>query len=262
MMTEGVSVESQSVDRLSVQRSTRLSEQLTAILREEVLTGRIRPGDRIVQSEWAERLGVSRMPVRDAVNQLCTEGILVQRQYGQVFAAEIDPDDIRDGYYLNAVLASLAARRAAARITPEELESLREIHEKLGEASLAGDRHEASRLNWEFHRTINRAAKSARLTALLRMTATSIPHAAFEMVSEWPELAQADHALIIEALSARDGDEAARVMQRHVEAGSEPMLAELQHRWAAQAEKSENTEKGAENSGRLIDHGNVRPARG
>ena len=118
-------MEAQSVDRRSVQRSTKLSEQLTSILREEVLTGRVRPGERIVQSEWAERLGVSRMPVRDAVNQLCTEGILVQQQSGQVFAAQIDPDDIRDGYYLNAVLASMAARRAATRISEDELAELK-----------------------------------------------------------------------------------------------------------------------------------------
>ncbi|HEY1570457.1 MAG TPA: GntR family transcriptional regulator [Pseudonocardiaceae bacterium] len=225
-------MEAQSVDRRSVQRSTKLSEQLTSILREEVLTGRVRPGERIVQSEWAERLGVSRMPVRDAVNQLCTEGILVQQQSGQVFAAQIDPDDIRDGYYLNAVLASMAARRAATRISEDELAELKQIHTKLGKAAKAGDRHEASRLNWAFHRTVNRAANSARLTALLRMTATSIPHSAFEMVDEWPDLAQADHARILDALSAHDGEEAARIMQRHIEAGSEPMLTELRQRWS------------------------------
>lgn len=231
-------MEVQSVDRRSVQRSTKLSEQLTAILREEVLTGRLRPGERIVQSEWAERLGVSRMPVRDAVNQLCTEGILVQRQSGQVFAAHIDPDDTRDGYYLNAVLASMAARRAATRITEDQLAELRVIHTRLGEAAGIGDRAEASRLNWAFHRAVNRAANSARLTALLRMTATAVPHSAFEMIDEWPDLAQADHARIIDALAAHDGDDAAWIMQRHIKAGAEPMLTELRQRWSDNAEPS------------------------
>jgi DNA-binding GntR family transcriptional regulator len=229
-------VETQAVDRRSVQRSTKLSEQLTSILREEVLTGRVRPGQRIVQSEWAERLGVSRMPVRDAVNQLCTEGILVQQQSGQVFAAHIDPDDVRDGYHLNAVLASMAARRAADRISEDDLAELKQLHTRLGEAADAGDRRAASRLNWAFHRTVNLAANSARLTALLRMTTTGIPHRAFEMIDEWPVVAQADHARIIDALTGHDGELAARLMRQHVEAGSRPMLEELRQRLSGETD--------------------------
>jgi DNA-binding GntR family transcriptional regulator len=212
-----------------VQRS-KLSDQIAEIIRNDVLTGRLAPGERVGQAQWADRVGASRMPVRDAINQLCAEGLLVQDETGSATVATVDPADIRDGYLLNAFVASMAARRAAERITESELNELDGINDAMKRAVDDGDRELASHLNWSFHAAINRAARSARLLAVLRNLATSIPHSAFEMLDSWPQQAYEEHRELLARLRARDGEQAAELMQHHIEAGSAPMIGELERR--------------------------------
>lgn len=204
-----------------------ISQQVAAVLRDYVLTGRLKPGERIVQADWAERLKVSRMPVRDAINTLVMQGTLIQSHTGAAVVAEVDARDIKDGYLLNAMISSVAARRAAEVITSEEIDELEDINRDIAAAVRRGDRDRASKLNWQFHRSINHASGSARLRAMLGMLAPSIPHSAFEVIDQWPKQAVADHAEIIEALRKRDGDRTAQLMQKHIETGSSHMLHEL-----------------------------------
>jgi DNA-binding GntR family transcriptional regulator len=216
-------------DRRQLNRS-RLSEQIADMIRNDVLTGQMNAGEHVGQTQWAERVGASRMPVRDAINQLCAEGILVQDENGSASVAPIDLSDIRDGYRLNAFVASMAANRAAERITDNELVNLERILESMEEAVRRDDRGLASRHNWAFHAAINRAARSARLTAILRNPATSLAHSALEVLDEWPSRAIAHHREVLEALKAHDGEEAERLMYGHIVAGSEPMLERLEQR--------------------------------
>jgi DNA-binding GntR family transcriptional regulator len=213
-------------DEVSIGRQN-ISEQIAHVLRDYILSGRLKPGERIVQADWADRLKVSRMPVRDAINTLVLQGTLVQSHTGAAVVAEIDARDVADGYRLNAMISSVAARRAAEVITDETLDALTRINESIVVAVDDGDRDRASRMNWEFHRTINSASGSARLRALLGMISPSIPHSAFELIDQWPQQAVSDHNAIIEALRARDGDLTADLMLRHIEAGSSHMLREL-----------------------------------
>lgn len=196
-------------------------------MRDDILSGRLQAGERIVQAEWAERLNVSRMPVRDAINQLCMEGLLRLKPGGSAEVVAIEPSDIQDGYFLNSVVCSLAARRAAERITAAELDSLREILASMREAVTANDVARASQLNWDFHGTINRAAHSPRLLAVMRILSTSIPHNAFRVVPDWPAQALEHHADILDALAEGRASDAAKLMRGHIELGSEGMIAEL-----------------------------------
>lgn len=205
-----------------------IGQQVAAVIRDHVLTGRLKEGERIVQADWAERLKVSRMPVRDAINQLIAEGTLVQSRAGAAAVAPVNRQDIQDGYRLNAIVSSFAARRAAEVITEQQLEELERINHQISQAVEASNRDRASSLNWEFHRLINQASGSARLLAVLRLLAPTIPHSAFEILQEWPDRAVRDHEEILSALRARDGDLTMDLMQRHIEAGSAKMLAEVE----------------------------------
>jgi len=208
-----------------------LSDQIAEIIRNDVLTGRLRPAERVGQAQWADRVGVSRMPVRDAINQLCAEGILVQNENGFATVAKVDPVDVRDGYELTAIVASMAARRAAQRIRESEIAELEAIHAGMREAVESRDNARALRLNWAFHSAINRAARSPRLTAALRNLATSMPHgAAFELLPDWPEQARKDHEALLDALRRRDGERAAKLMREHIITGSTPVIEHLEQR--------------------------------
>ncbi len=222
---------------LRVQRN-RLSSQVAAIIREQILTGQLLPGQRIVQAEWADRLGVSRMPVRDAINGLCLEGMLVQNSAGSAEVAPIDLEGLEDVFELNAITTALCARRAASRITPEEIAAAEDLNEEMGRAIGEGRLQDASELNWRFHRAVNIAARAPQLLALLRILARSTPHGSFEIIPEWPAQAYDDHKLILDALRVRDGERAASITRQHVLATAKPLLQRLAKRLSASRQPS------------------------
>ena len=111
---------------------TKLSDEVAHRIRGAILSGRLKSGERVVQEEWAQRLGVSRMPVRDAVSRLEAEGLVtVSASGGTTTVAEVSEGDIEDAYEIAAAAAGVAARRAAQRLTTEELAGLRRLHERL-----------------------------------------------------------------------------------------------------------------------------------
>ena len=206
-----------------VQRSL-LNRQVAGIIREQILLGHLLPGHRITQADWAARLGVSRMPVRDAVNALMSEGLLVQLPGGSAEVAQIDVDDMADVLYLNAVVVALAHRAATSRITEAELAEVVRLNSSLRAAVDADDSAQASRLNWAFHGVINRASRSTRLMAVLRVLASATPKGSFEVLPGWPEQAEKDHLEIIDALKRRDADAVFTLTHRHVATRTEPLL--------------------------------------
>jgi DNA-binding GntR family transcriptional regulator len=209
---------------------TSLRDQVTAAIRDMILSRQVRPGERIVQTELAQRLGVSRMPVRDAINTLCTEGLLVvDGTVGSAVVATVRVEDIRDSYAVQATILGLIGRRAAERITAQALAGLADVHRQMGEAVELGERDAAARLNLAFHRIINAAADSPRLAALLRLSDISIPHSTYA-VDDWPRRAWHEHDEVLAALRSRDGELAADRLRRHVGSGSEVMLASIMRR--------------------------------
>jgi DNA-binding GntR family transcriptional regulator len=210
-----------------VQRS-RLSSQIANMMRTEVLAGRLKPGERVGQVQWAERVGSSRMPVRDAINQLCAEGILLQAENGSTTVAEVRLDDLADAWAANATIAGMAARRAAQRIQPEELQQLERLESELEQAIAQGDIAEAGRKNWTFHVTVNRAARSPQLTALLRSMSRMLSPANFRLMEDWSTRAPHEHRALLKAFGDGDGDRAMELMQAHVEAGYRPTLEMMQ----------------------------------
>jgi DNA-binding GntR family transcriptional regulator len=217
---------------------TSLGDQVAAAIRDMVLSRQLRPGERVVQTELAQRLGVSRMPVRDAINRLCAEGLLVlDGAVGSAVVAEVRVEDIQDSYAVQATILGLIGRRAAERITDQALAGIADVHRQMGEAVERGDRDAAAKLNRAFHKIINSAAGSPRLSALLRLSDISIPHTTYA-VEDWPRRAWHEHEEILAALRSRDGDLVADLMQRHVGSGSELMLASIMRRDEQASEES------------------------
>ena len=209
-----------------VQRSS-LSDQVATVIRDHVLTGRLPAGERVLQAEWANRLGVSRMPVRDAIKRLCTDGILIPTGVGSATVADIDPEDIRDAYHLNAVALSLAARRAAERASDEEILELKRVHVRLQDAIDGADKDLAQRLNVEFHRVVGKLAHSPQLLAVLRLLSTSVSRSSFDLIPNWPEHAVHDHDHILSAILDRNTEAAGKLMLDHITEGYTPMVSRM-----------------------------------
>ncbi|PVZ08531.1 GntR family transcriptional regulator [Actinomycetospora cinnamomea] len=196
-----------------------------AELRSDILGGRCQPGARLREEEIAERFGVSRTPVREALRRLEADGLVVVTPRRGAEVVRWRDDDVAELVELRALLEGHAARRAAID-GGVDLVVLRELCERMeahaeGDAETRGERgaDEITRLNMELHRTVHRAAGRLLPDLLVRLIDVPVVRRTFHTYSE-AELQRsfAQHRELVEALAAGDGDWAAAVMQAHIRA--------------------------------------------
>jgi DNA-binding GntR family transcriptional regulator len=198
-----------------------------AHLRDAILSGRLPPGTRIRPEAVAAELGVSRMPVREALHQLDAEGLVTLRPNRGAVVTRLGPEDLAEIFEMRALLEGLCARHAARRATPAEIEELdleaQAMRRLAAEPEHWLDRHEA------FHDRLcalsarPRAAAEARrlrllMRPLLRAHAGSVRD---------PETLGHEHEVIVDALRDRDARRAERLAVAHVNANAETVLAGL-----------------------------------
>ena len=154
-------------------------EQVALYIRSLVFEGELRPGRRIPQDEIATTLGVSRIPVREAIIALEREGLVTIEPHRGAFINPITRDTIRDQYELYGLAFGLATRRAAERGGDSFVDELAAIHTQLVAAT---DPEEFSARNGEFLGLIVKAANSPRVQAVLRVLSGLVPGNFFALV--------------------------------------------------------------------------------
>ncbi|GEM29602.1 putative GntR transcriptional regulatory protein [Nocardia neocaledoniensis NBRC 108232] len=195
-------------------------------IRRRIFAGELRPGDKIDQDEIADALGISKLPVREALIALELESIVDMPPRRGAFVAPMTRDDVRDHYWLLGVVSGLAAARAAERIAASSLDALGRILDRMVTAS-SRDRET---LNFEFHRMINRASGSRRLLTELKVLGSAGPHGFYETHDDWSETADRDHREILAALRVRDADTARTVTEKHFLHGGDRAVHMLETR--------------------------------
>jgi DNA-binding GntR family transcriptional regulator len=191
-----------------------------------ILTGEYGPDERLVEEQLAERLGVNRTPVRQALAMLEAEGLVEVTPNRGATVCSFSVEDVWDIYHLRAALEGHAARRAAGRITPGELARLRDLTEEMeGLAGRFEDHEEETRalvgLNQEFHGIIVEASRNKRLHRLIERT-VEIPlifRAFFWYTPHERVIPNHYHRQILEALNKGDADRAGIIMREHVYEG-------------------------------------------
>nr|WP_316012865.1 GntR family transcriptional regulator [Roseobacter sp. HKCCA0434] len=174
--------------------------------------GTYRPGDRLVESELADSLGMSRTPIREALQRLETQGVL-SRDGRSLMVASLDHDQLGELYVVRAELEGLAARLAAQHAAPEEIAVLYDMIAQ--DRALVGDPQGLSRANKRFHRQIHLASHNRFLIRQLesvRRSMALLTTTSFAAEGR-SETALDEHHAIVAAIEARDGaaaDDAAR----------------------------------------------------
>ena len=184
-----------------------LSEQIAERLRDDIVHGRIKPGTHMIQDELCERFGTSRMPVRDALQQLTHEGLLEQRGQQRVVVS-LGTKDVEEAEVLIAVLHAWAAGQAATVASDAELAELAEICHA---AVATDDVYEFGHLAMQFNRKINMLAHSPRLIRTLRTIEQSVPRTMPFTVPEETAPSKRRYLAILEAIQSRDQEEAERL---------------------------------------------------
>ncbi len=193
------------------------------LILEAIDTGTYRPGDRLVESELAERFGVSRTPVREALQRLETQSMLA-RDGRSLIVAALDHNQLAELYVVRSELEGLAARLAARHATEEEVRVLRAMVRE--DAALLGDPQALARANRRFHKQIHLASHNRylvqqldlvhRFMALLATTSLAVK-------GRGP-VALGEHDRIVAAIEAGDGDGAHNALKAHISMAFETRL--------------------------------------
>jgi DNA-binding GntR family transcriptional regulator len=174
-----------------------------------------KPGDRLVESELAERFGVSRTPIREALQRLETQSLLT-RDGRSLIVASLDHSQLSELYVVRGELEGLAARLAARHATPEEVKVLRDMLD--ADQKLVGDPKALSRANRRFHKQIHLASHNRFLVQQLDLVHRSMALLATTSIAAEGRGGETllEHAAIVSAIEAGDGDAAYQALRDHI----------------------------------------------
>jgi len=214
-----------------------LFDRIYDILWSKIGNGEIEPGERLKDVEWAEKLKVSRTPVREAMRKMQHEGILLPLANGGYQVRKLTATDIIDLYRTRAALEALAAEDAATSAKATDVGALKKIVQDCDDAIERGDLQAAFDLNSRFHSVVlelstnpyvRQTCESLRKMihfyrkSVLRQSQTSATDS--DIYVSRLRIKQLHHRQIVDAIAARDANQAARLMQNHVRETAEDLL--------------------------------------
>jgi DNA-binding GntR family transcriptional regulator len=211
-------------------------DQIYEHMLEQISSGGVSPGDRIKDSEWATRLGVSRTPVREAIRKLSQEGLLISLPMGGYQIRRLTGRELVDLYRCRAALEAAAVREVALAPAPELLLALQAVLRDTDSAIAARDLQRGFDLNSRFHAVIvdgctnsfvkNMLASLQRMIRFYRGTALREAKASTEGIDVYLDrlkIKQNHHQAIYKAIAAGKEEQAARLMNDHVTATVEDL---------------------------------------
>lgn len=205
-----------------------LSDEVYERLRDEIVKGLIRPNERLVEVDLAERLGVSRTPIRESLKRLSADGLIHGGRHHLVVRKHA-PSEIREIYESRAALEGFAARLAAERAGKEELDAIASFHERDVTKLVRSPREHIVNVNDGFHDAIIAAAGNDRLLELIRRNREFYFNYRIARMYTDAEAATSlrGHTAILDAILARNSDAAEDATRAHVLQALEVTLAKL-----------------------------------
>ncbi|MFZ5897821.1 MAG: GntR family transcriptional regulator [Bacillota bacterium] len=207
-----------------------LREVVFESLREAIITGRLRPGERLMELQLAEELGVSRTPVREAIRKLELEGFVVMVPRKGAYVAGITDKDITDVFEIRAALEALAAGLAAERITEEEIEELERLVVRYAETTSSQNIQAIVEEDTKFHDVIYRASRNQRLIQIVTNLQEQIQRFRLTTLSRPGRTKEAlvEHRKIVEAISERNIELAQQLAREHIESAENSLLVAVE----------------------------------
>jgi DNA-binding GntR family transcriptional regulator len=200
-------------------------ERVLATLRQEIITGRLRPGDRLVERELADRFGVSRVPVREAIRALVAEGFVHFETPRRTVVRPLTPTDVKELFELREALEVYATGLAAQRATRADLAELEELLDRAETATRAQDAEAIPEINTRFHDHILTMAGNGLLVSVMEPVAGRVRWLTHQN-EEWPQLL-IEHRELYAAIASGDPERARAHALAHVQANYRSTVRQL-----------------------------------
>ncbi len=207
-----------------------LREQIVFSLRDSIVRGELRAGQKLTEPELADKLGISRTPIREAFRQLESEGFLTVIPRRGAVVSSLTRKEIEEFYEIKSLLEGYAARIAATRITKKDIDKLKKINKQLEAIAESDDVEAFFRKNNEFHNTFIALCGNEKLLDIrntlvrrflrYRLQALAVPGRFMESVKQ--------HRVIIRALAKKDGRRAEAVVVEHSLRSGEELAEQLE----------------------------------
>lgn len=203
-----------------------LHQEVADRIRELIRTGHLKKGDRIVETEICELLGISRTPLREALRVLSAEGLIVIVPNKGAHVAEPSMQEIREMFEVMAILEGACARVAAEKMTDAHFKKIRQLHGKLEHFHSAGNHQKYLKANQDFHVWIQRIAGNKVLDEVVNGLRQKV------LLYRYRQLYQPDrfdasmkeHRDLVEAFRTRNPDKAEDMMKKHLMSQCEALV--------------------------------------
>ena len=207
-----------------------LREVVCETLRDAIRRGVLKPGERLMEIQLAEELGVSRTPVREAIRKLELEGYVIMMPRRGTYVANLSIRDVNEVFEIRTSLESLASGLAAERITDEELDHLQRLLVQIGMYIEQGDIEKIVEVDTEFHGLLYQASRNQRLIGIIsnlreqltqfRKTSMSFPGRLKATLEE--------HRAIVDAIAQGDVKAAQTAAEHHMEKSEQTLLTSME----------------------------------
>lgn len=210
-----------------------LKENVTNLLREAIVDGSLAAGEELNQAQIAERLGISRGPVREALGQLEQEGLILSIPYKGVVVTSLTPTYVRELYSLRGALETFAVRLGIERNDPADAAKLRRTVDEMRAAAQEGDHTELARLDLKFHSSLIHMARHdllERTWGPLKIGVRRCLRTRHRIYASLGEVV-GTHPALIDAIEERDAEHATTLLREHILEAGERIVEE----WLSQS---------------------------
>lgn len=194
-------------------------ERVADFLREGIISGRFPRGSKLKQAELAEMIGTSITPVREAIKILEAEGFVLGASHRGAVVAPFDIHATEEIVDLRVTLESKLALGAIAKLTPKNLEELRELQQEFEAAAERGDREAVRGINYRFHELIYMAADLPQTLRFVRILWARYPFDLINKLENRIARASAEHREMLSAIIVRDEAAMLSALRTHIRAG-------------------------------------------
>lgn len=206
-----------------------LRERIVEFVKDSVISGRLKPGERVPEQEIADNLGISRTPIREAFRQLESEGFITVTPRKGAIVSPITDKDVSEFYAIKSLLEGYAARTACDKLTHKDIKRLESLNAQMEKAAERGDVKAFFKLDHQFHETFLKASGNEKLCALIhhlvqqferfRITAMSLPGRMSDSVMQ--------HQKITEAFVNKDAAKVEDLVRANAERGRDVLVQEI-----------------------------------
>jgi DNA-binding GntR family transcriptional regulator len=214
------------VRKKSIERHQTLREKILETIRDAILKGSLKPGERVSEPDLAERFGISRTPIREAFRQLESEGYLQVIPRKGAVVASLTERDVEEFYAIKIILEGFAARMAAEQLSDKDIERLETINERLQKLADEGDVKNFFKVHDEFHEVFIKASGNEKLLELINQLVMKFKRLRLASLSQpgRMDISVKEHEQLIDAFKKHDGHGADSLVRHTATIGAEVLI--------------------------------------